>query len=174
MERRYLIKLLLALVQGSQLRAQPRAREESDEQTDVLNGSILQTASKCVEQAAIDAVEVVAEMTAELERSINDLALAFGELIKADQVNRQIQSYSTFIDRAERSAFRRTLMRAVIFEEQVHEFPPFIESTLESWGVGDSVGPSQIRVSLWAQKYNTDRKRLLRSRAAYRGDGSTP
>jgi len=75
-------------------------------------------------------------------------------------VQRRIQEhYGRHIDAVAESPAEADLMRAIVHEELVHLTPA--EGGLESWGLGQSVGPSQIRVDLWAKRYGTTRAGLL-------------
>ena len=86
----------------------------------------------------------------------------FTEFIKGGAIRRRLsREYEPHIRQAAKDEFQERLMRAIVFEEEVREFPPFLKSRLESAGFGDSVGPAQIRVSLWAARYGTTRLELL-------------
>jgi hypothetical protein len=82
------------------------------------------------------------------------------EGVRSRAVERRIQvHYGPLIDAVADSPEEADLMRAIVHEEQVHLTPA--ETSLESYGLGESVGPSQIRVDLWAKRYGTTREGLL-------------
>lgn len=82
------------------------------------------------------------------------------EAARSKAVERRIQvHYGSLIDAVADSPEEADLMRAIVHEELVHMTPA--EGTLENRGFGESVGPSQIRVDLWAERYGTSRAGLL-------------
>ena len=107
---------------------------------------------------SVTAEEIVNDLIAETKTSIMKL----GELLKGSIVHRRIiNDYDKYIRQYAKDEFQERIMRAIIFEEQVHEWPPFIEGQLEEMGFGDTVGLSQISVKNWSKKYGSNRRELL-------------
>lgn len=113
-------------------------------------------------QAAFSLVDEAEAIVKEQERAAKQQAMKLAELIKGPVVRRNMETvYDPLIRKYAKDEFQIRMMRAIVFEEQVHEWPPFIEGRLEDIGFGDSIGPSQIRASKWAEKYRTNRRDIL-------------
>ncbi len=114
-----------------------------------------------IQKAADYTSKVVNETLRETEAAIRDVAVMTAPLLRGPEVVGRINQWNKHIEATAPSHSDASVMRAIVFEEQVHEWPPFLEFTAESLGFFDSVGPSQIRVSMWAEKYDTKREELL-------------
>lgn len=103
-----------------------------------------------------------------LRRKLFKYSMFIGELINSRSIYSQINIYTPLINCATQDLYKRTLIKAIIFEEQVHQFPfeSFVERHLplfiaDYFKIVDSIGPGQIRASLWADKYETTRDELF-------------
>ncbi|MDJ1008631.1 MAG: hypothetical protein QNJ13_12495 [Paracoccaceae bacterium] len=111
---------------------------------------------------AFELIEQADAMVEDMWRSVVSNSMQLAEALFRNSVrNRILTDYDTHIRWSAKDEFQITIMRAIVFEEQVHEKPPFIEFALEEIGCGDSVGPAQIKVSKWAEHFNTSREDLL-------------
>ena len=108
------------------------------------------------------------QLVAWLRRHTGSSLLRAAEIVKRPvAVRRVLYGYDPHIRQAAKDDFQQRLMRAIALEEELREFPPFVKSALEGIGFGDSLGPAQIRVSLWAEKYGTSRQELLAAKTHF-------
>jgi hypothetical protein len=120
-------------------------------------------------QGAFRLAAEVDEIVAETQEAGKQIVLVLAEWLRGPIVRRRIlTNYDGYIKAAAKDAFQANMMRAIVYEEKAHEFPPILEGAFEELGFGDSVGPSQIRVSLWAEKYRTNRRDLLDARTHFK------
>jgi hypothetical protein len=95
------------------------------------------------------------------KREFGPPLMAIAEIVRYKEIRKRIEDYSPYIRNAATSHEDVLMIMAISFEEQIHEFPPRVESWLEDRGAGASVGPTQIDVQLWAKEYGTTRAALL-------------
>jgi hypothetical protein len=102
------------------------------------------------------------------KKLIDKHSMIFCEKINFHKVLNQINYYSKYINDTTEDTYKRNLMKAITFEEQIHQYPfqTIIEDNIpfklaNYLDIADSVGPGQIRVSLWAKKYETNRQELI-------------
>lgn len=102
------------------------------------------------------------------KRFLDEHSLEFCETLNSFTIKNKLKSYRRHIHEATDDNYKRDLMKAITIEEQLHQYP--LQSLIEdnipeewatSWDIADSVGPGQIRVSLWADTYDTNRQDLI-------------
>lgn len=104
--------------------------------------------------------EAANKAVTDLKEVAHELLLLTGEVLQSKAAMSAVARADPLILKYSKSDFQRRVMRAIIYEEQVHALPPFIEDDLEQLGFGDSLGLSQIKESWWAQRYGSNRKEL--------------
>lgn len=82
------------------------------------------------------------------------------EKVRSEAVMEKIRAWGPLIEKHAASRYQADVMRAILFEEQVHQNPPHLEELGEGLGLGETVGPSQIHVPLWGEKYGVTREQL--------------
>ena len=85
---------------------------------------------------------------------VGGVAMKLGEVAKANKVERLYREYEDVINNSAKvNGIDANLLRAIIREETSHKLPG--EDL-----IGDSVGPCQIRVSLWGKRYGLSKEQL--------------
>lgn len=79
---------------------------------------------------------------------------------RSEAVMEKISGWNPLIEKHAATRYQADVMRAIVFEEQIHQNPPGLEELGESVGLGDTVGPSQIHVGLWGRTYGVTREQL--------------
>lgn len=109
--------------------------------------------------------EAAAKVIRDQKAAYKAAAMALSEIIQSGNGLDAVRRAEPLIKKFAKNETQARLMRAIIFEEQVHQFPPFLEGKLEQSGffpsLIDSVGLGQIRASLWAKRYDVNRAYLL-------------
>jgi hypothetical protein len=104
-----------------------------------------------------------------VKQFLDDECLELWEVLNSATIENKLNRYTASIDHITDDPYKRDIMKAITYEEQIHQYPlqTFIEDHIPAkiaqfFDVADSVGPSQIRVSLWADHYNTNRQDLIK------------
>lgn len=115
-----------------------------------------------LQEEAEQAIQRAQKIVESAEADVRAFARAAVESLRGEEVTERIESeYDPSIESVTEEPEEQDLMKAIVFEETIHETPPFLESALEDLGFGDTVGPSQISVSKWSKEYDVSRKDVL-------------